>query len=144
MPWLQSGGKPLSEPMIISLVTHIRDTRPQWVNNCELYSFVDLIFVPACYISIIMTYPDIWKYHHNNTYTVITVYYCITRIICMADEYIHHYLTRMKCVFVISCQLNLVAFTRSGLVINKQWHPPTLCSEDRYCSTNSNEICKVP
>ena len=33
MAWHRSGGKPLSEPMMVSLLTHICVTRPQWVNN---------------------------------------------------------------------------------------------------------------
>ena len=32
MAWCRSGDKPLSEPMMISLPTHISVTRPQWVN----------------------------------------------------------------------------------------------------------------
>ena len=32
MAWRRSGGKPLSEPMMVSLLTHICVTRPQWVN----------------------------------------------------------------------------------------------------------------
>ena len=31
MAWHRSGGKPLSEPMMVSLLTHICVTRPQWV-----------------------------------------------------------------------------------------------------------------
>ena len=30
--WRRSGDKPLSEPMMVSLLTHICVTRPQWVN----------------------------------------------------------------------------------------------------------------
>ena len=33
MAWRRSGGKPLSEPMMVSLPTHICVTRLQWVNN---------------------------------------------------------------------------------------------------------------
>ena len=33
MAWRLSGGKPLSEPMMISLPTHICVTRPQWVKG---------------------------------------------------------------------------------------------------------------
>ena len=33
MAWRRSGDKPLSEPMMASLLTHIRVTRPQWVNS---------------------------------------------------------------------------------------------------------------
>ena len=32
MAWRRSGDKPLSEPMMISLLTHICVTRPQCVN----------------------------------------------------------------------------------------------------------------
>ena len=34
MAWRRSGDKPLSEPMMVSLLTHICVTRPQWVNGC--------------------------------------------------------------------------------------------------------------
>ena len=33
MAWRQSGDKPLSEPMMVSLLTHICVTRPQWVKG---------------------------------------------------------------------------------------------------------------
>ena len=33
MAWHQSGDKPLSEPMMVSLLMHICVTRPQWVNK---------------------------------------------------------------------------------------------------------------
>ena len=33
MAWRRPGDKPLFEPMMVSLLTHICVTRPQWVNN---------------------------------------------------------------------------------------------------------------
>ena len=33
MAWRRPGDKPLSEPMMVSLPTHICVTRPQWVNS---------------------------------------------------------------------------------------------------------------
>ena len=36
MAWPRSGDKPLSEPMMVSLPTHICVTRPQWVNTLRL------------------------------------------------------------------------------------------------------------
>ena len=33
MAWRRPGDKPLSEPMMVSLPTHICITRPQWVNK---------------------------------------------------------------------------------------------------------------
>ena len=35
MAWHQSGDKPLSEPMVVSLLTHICVTRPEWVNRYQ-------------------------------------------------------------------------------------------------------------
>ena len=40
MAWRRSGDKPLSEPMMVSLSTHICVTRPQWVN--KIYSVLVL------------------------------------------------------------------------------------------------------
>ena len=37
MAWRRSGDKPLSEPMMVSLLTHICVTRPQWVNQIRYY-----------------------------------------------------------------------------------------------------------
>ena len=38
MTWCRPGDKPLSEPMMVSLLTHICVTRPQWVNSESLES----------------------------------------------------------------------------------------------------------
>ena len=35
MAWRRPGDKPLSEPMIVSSLTHICVTRPQWVNTAS-------------------------------------------------------------------------------------------------------------
>ena len=36
MVWHRSGDKPLSEPMMVRLPTHICVTRPQWVNKSDI------------------------------------------------------------------------------------------------------------
>ena len=36
MAWRQPGDKPLSEPMMVNLLTHICVTRPQWVNDLNI------------------------------------------------------------------------------------------------------------
>ena len=36
MAWLRPGEKPLSKPMMVSLLTHISDTWPQWVKSYML------------------------------------------------------------------------------------------------------------
>ena len=51
MAWSRSGDKPLSEPMMVSLLTHICVTRPQWVNLSNHHAFSnaksDVSFNPA-------------------------------------------------------------------------------------------------
>ena len=43
MAWRRPGDKPLSEPMMVSLLTHICVTRPQWVKSIFLWQFLRLI-----------------------------------------------------------------------------------------------------
>ena len=38
MAWRRPGDKPLSETMMVSLLTHICVTRPQWVINCDYHT----------------------------------------------------------------------------------------------------------
>ena len=38
MAWRRLGDKPLSEPMMVSLLTHICVTRPQWVNHSLIHA----------------------------------------------------------------------------------------------------------
>ena len=47
MAWRRQGGKPLSEPMMFSLLTHICVTRPQWVNQSGLHSCTQHTIWPA-------------------------------------------------------------------------------------------------
>ena len=44
MAWRRPGDKPLSEPMVIRLPTHICITRPQWVNNLSLFTALPATF----------------------------------------------------------------------------------------------------
>ena len=49
MAWRRSGNKPLSEPMMVSLLTHICVTRPQWVNIlCYRQVPLNSIFHKTC------------------------------------------------------------------------------------------------
>ena len=50
MAWRRPGDKPLSEPMMVSLLTHICVTRPQWVNIAVSASF--LMCVPILFATM--------------------------------------------------------------------------------------------
>ena len=51
MAWRRPGDKPLSEPMMVSLLTHICVTRPQWVNSFNLgkEAFCPKYMLPALF-----------------------------------------------------------------------------------------------
>ena len=52
MAWRRPGAEPLSEPMMVSLLTHIWVTRPQWVILCTTLSwFPQRLEVPNRHIS---------------------------------------------------------------------------------------------
>ena len=54
MAWRHPGDKPLSEPMMVCLLTHICVTRPQWVN--ELSGVTFSCFVCYARLHIIVLY----------------------------------------------------------------------------------------
>ena len=55
MAWRRPGDKPLSEPMMVSLLTHICVTRPQWVKSPWWKTKTPL----SCMVNIV--YADDWR-----------------------------------------------------------------------------------
>ena len=45
MAWRRPGDKPLSEPMMVRLPTHICVTRPQWVNSVRICAFEQYVIL---------------------------------------------------------------------------------------------------
>ena len=50
MAWRRPGDKPSSEPMIVSLLTHICITRPQWVNIRSSMSLCGILSAVLLYV----------------------------------------------------------------------------------------------
>ena len=85
MAWRRSGDQPLSEPMMVSLLTHICVTRPQWVNcscnslptDCHqtelsLYlknsmgaNFVVILMNWSYVLIHVSTHKHLWKFWHT-------------------------------------------------------------------------------
>ena len=64
MAWRRSGDKPLCEPMMASLLTHICVTRPQWVNSRLLkQSRAGLVTISLCKFSRTGLISEKWKPH---------------------------------------------------------------------------------
>ena len=55
MAWCRLGDKSLSEPMLVSLLTHIRITRPQWVKSWS--KTVSFGCNPYIYVKFLAGYP---------------------------------------------------------------------------------------
>ena len=53
MAWRRPGDKPLSEPMMVSLLTQICVTRPQWVKSIFIWQFLRLI-TWTCFSNVIV------------------------------------------------------------------------------------------
>ena len=83
MAWRRPGDKPLSEPMMVSLLTHICVTRPQWVKQwCLLWflkawqrhrrerqrplSFTDKTYLTRYHIYINTNYLDVISHPCHN------------------------------------------------------------------------------
>ena len=59
MAWRRPGTKPLSEPMMFRLLTHICITRPQWVNKLSLL----VMWIPQMITAIwshLLVHPSLW------------------------------------------------------------------------------------
>ena len=68
MAWRRPGDKPLSEPMLVSLPTHICVTRSQRVNNDDNI-FLTYAFRRIIYIQKIFSCPQHIRVVPNNLYS---------------------------------------------------------------------------
>ena len=48
MAWRRPGDKPLSQPMMVKLLTHVRITRPQWVKSMLINQWVRIWLLIGC------------------------------------------------------------------------------------------------
>ena len=71
MAWRRPGDKPLSEPMMVSLLIHICVTRPQWVKikiYVQYIPYIILCLIHICmYIYIYISINHHCKLHHLST-----------------------------------------------------------------------------
>ena len=70
MAWRRPGDKPLSEPMMVSLPTHICIARPQWVNGNRAIEWLLQVQLWRIRIIWFITYSNInWYRYHNKQST---------------------------------------------------------------------------
>ena len=85
MAWRRPGDKPLSEPMMVRLPTHICVTRPQWVNASKhsLCNILSHWLRPDLIIKLHQVFfrrfidISVWKNHNMNCIDLLNVgYFC--------------------------------------------------------------------
>ena len=91
MAWHRPGNKPLSEPMMVSLLTHICLTRPQWVNKTSykissVSSCTDLSWFSKC----------LAKLWYQANYKLIYVFYEIYLATSDPKRWPNHNFDQMK------------------------------------------------
>ena len=69
MAWRRPGDKPLSEPMMVRLPTHICAARPQWVN----WTKVDLPSIWSCGVELIFPYRQNGHHFTDHDFSCILV-----------------------------------------------------------------------
>ena len=84
MAWRRSGDKPLSEPMLVSLPTHICVTRPQWDNIFRLILNINL---PGEFSLLYPAPPEMPDVIYWNFYVVLKCY--IEKWIDISELYKH-------------------------------------------------------
>ena len=80
MAWRRPGAKPLSGPMMVSLLTHICVTRPQWVNNS---------------LQIVL-------YYHSET--------CFTKCWLLRCKYEYLYIYGINGVWILNLEADVIIF----------------------------------
>ena len=83
MAWRRPGDKPLSEPMMVSLLTHICVTRPQWVNKQDVCTvkdgLSDFMTIDGVYLRYNETYSESthWGLKEMANFLQMTFFECI-------------------------------------------------------------------
>ena len=89
MAWRRPGDKPLSEPLMVSLPTHICVTRPQWVNKPSLVQITSrrLFIDKSLYEKMSDHYGDVTMGTITSKITSLTIVY--STVYSDADQRIH-------------------------------------------------------
>ena len=100
MAWRQTGDKPLSESMMVSLPTHICVTRPQWVNSLDLGD-----------VTVILKLE-----HLNSLYRIIVV--CTFTVKLLPGEYRRNSLMRCQATSHYLSQCSSRSMSPYGVTLN--------------------------
>ena len=106
MAWRRPGDKPLSEPMMLSLLMHICITRPQWVNKPTYFILLSSYDLCGVCVYVCSTVPKSW----------------ICCVVLLQAEDIHATLCHSACLLdrVVLREKNSVNLRKAHLVLMLQ------------------------
>ena len=122
MAWHWPGNKPLSEPMMVCLLTHICITRPQWV---KLYGH---IITAQCSILFIQ---NTASHFHGTEYKFSSFF---NRI---AWHQIYHFIIKVQCVKIGNILSEVIKQWRSQVIIQATWEKKWYSSSTTLSSQNT-------
>ena len=103
MAWRRPGDKPLSEPMMASLLTHIRVTRPQWVNRALI-----CLSLSGCNLAIGL---GVWAAYQLYFLPDLVFAQCLcTRLVCHCTGHPRNYM-HVLCFVVVLLWSNTTLFS---------------------------------
>ena len=76
MAWRRPGDKPLSEPRMVCLLTHICVTRPQWVKHHSIHIYIHIISDNLVEELSLPELPRCHSHHRSYRYT------CASNLLC--------------------------------------------------------------
>ena len=101
MAWRRPGDKPLSEPMMINLLTHICVTRPQWVNVIAVMHVIAIFITSMIIMSVIISQSH--KYYNVHQHNI------------PAYEVLQKKVSSPFQIFIIMCQNHNYSVSYSSL-----------------------------
>ena len=115
MAWCRSGDKPLSEPMMVSLLTHICVTWPQWVKDSSDADVSDQFLINAD-LQVFAIWEDTKLYKNITTCPIIIQINTLIKI-----AYILFYWCISPMIFVLCFKFHLSLFLRVQWTVNHHW-----------------------
>ena len=130
MAWRRPGDKPLSEAMLVSLLTHICVTRPEWVNtgNFFIYKCLNIVIINslgiarcfACNLDLKIIHTLQWMIWHNPTSQFLRIHPSAVRSLIVRFRKVPK--AQRRCLNFASIHSEILADVSAAGQISKQHH----------------------
>ena len=148
MAWRRPGDKPLSEPMMVSLLMHICVTRPQWVNksdpSCNWYMelWARVLHWSVCVYSSLVSWISCLTGCHRGQCWL----HCLGDVICDCQLYLLRglWVIDMRACLLFDSLMAGEAYIRAdSRFAPSQWETELLCNDISHCLGASLESALI-